>query len=247
MNRESEPEPIHDPLSERTQGGANVPLRLVVADDQPLIRRALALTLGSEPGIEVVGQASDGQEAIEQAAALQPDVIVMDLQMPRVSGVVATREISQRQPGVRIVVLTTFDYDDLVFEAIRAGAHAYLLKDATEQDVLETVRAVHNGESRLSPSIARKVLEQLRTFQASGEGSAPDGQTALPRDSLEESLTDKEQRVLHLLAQGLTNKQIGSKVFLAEGTVKNYVSRIMDKLHVHSRAELAVRAVTQRR
>ncbi|MBS0304067.1 MAG: response regulator transcription factor, partial [Proteobacteria bacterium] len=125
-------------------------LRLLIADDQPLIRRALALTLGTEPDVEVVGQAVDGVDAIEQALALVPDVIVMDLQMPRASGVVATREITARLPSVGIVVLTTFDHDDLVFDAIRAGARAYLLKDADEDEVLETIRAVHRGESRLS-------------------------------------------------------------------------------------------------
>ena len=133
-------------------------LRLLIADDQPLIRRALSMTLGAEPDIEVVGLAANGQEAIDLALRLQPQVVIMDQQMPGVSGAEATREITTRLPDVRIVILTTFDDDELVFEAIRSGAHAYLLKDATEDIVLETVRAVHQGESRLSPTIARKVL-----------------------------------------------------------------------------------------
>ena len=240
-------------------------LRLLVADDQPLIRRGLAMMLDAEADIEVVGQATDGLEAIELALATRPDVVVMDLQMPRASGVVATREITARLPATRVVVLTTYDHDDLVFEAIRAGAHAYLLKDASEAELLETVRAVHRGESYLSPAIARKVMQQFRTFAARSPQSSPNATTPadalaasnagllvkLPAQSnalsaLDEPLTDKEARILDLIAQGLGNKQIAATVFLAEGTVKNYVSRIMEKLHARSRTELAVRAVGRR-
>lgn len=234
-------------------------LRLLIVDDQPLIRRALAMTLGVESDIEVVGQAVDGIDAIEQALALVPDVIVMDLQMPRASGVVATREITAKLPSVGVVVLTTFDQDDLVFEAIRAGARAYLLKDAVEEEVLDTIRAVHRGESRLSPSIARKVMEQFRRFgalpaQVRAEEAPPPSPASAPpaapvrasASSLEEPLTDKEERILQLISEGKSNKQIGATVFLAEGTVKNYVSRIMEKLHARSRTELAVRAVGRR-
>ena len=233
-------------------------LRLLIVDDQPLIRRGLAMMLATEPGIEVVGQAADGLEAIEQALATRPDVVVMDLQMPRASGVVATREITARLPATRVVVLTTYDHDELVFEAIRAGAQAYLLKDASEAEVLETIRAVHRGESRLSPTIARKVMAQFRTFALAPDvagmttpASAPaPTQVSTPHvaggASLDEPLTDKEERILDLLSQGKSNKQIAATVFLAEGTVKNYVSRIMDKLHSRSRTELAVRAIGRR-
>ncbi|MDE2565698.1 MAG: response regulator transcription factor, partial [Burkholderiales bacterium] len=173
----------------------------------------------------------------------------MDLQMPNVSGVVATREITARLPRTRVVVLTTYDHDELVFEAIRAGAQAYLLKDASEAEVLETVRAVHRGESRLSPTIARKVMQQFRLLAggaaAAGPSAAPPGRSG-PAHPLEEALTDKEERILELIAQGLSNKRIAAAVFLAEGTVKNYVSRIMDKLHAASRTELAVRAIGRR-
>jgi DNA-binding NarL/FixJ family response regulator len=245
------------------------PLRLLIVDDQPLIRRGLSMMLAIEPGIEIVGQAADGLEAIELALATRPDVVVMDLQMPRASGVVATREITAKLPATRVVVLTTYDDDELVFEAIRAGAQAYLLKDASEDEVLATVRAVHRGEARLSPAIARKVMAQFRTFAArapdreaappapgsptgaSGETSMPTAVAGSPPKStppsgFEEPLTDKEARVLDLIAQGKSNKQIAAAVFLAEGTVKNYVSRIMDKLHARSRTELAVRAVGRR-
>jgi DNA-binding NarL/FixJ family response regulator len=220
--------------------GPERPLRLLIVDDQPLIRRGLAMMLATEPGIGIVGQAADGLEAIQQALALRPDVVVMDLQMPRASGVVATREITAALPATRVVVLSTYDDDELVFEAIRAGAQAYLLKDASEAEVLETIRAVHRGESRLSPPIARKVMEQFRLF------SAPAAPPATPPAALEEPLTEKEEAVLALLAQGKSNKLIAATMFLAEGTVKNYVSRIMDKLHARSRVELAMRAVCRR-
>lgn len=235
------------------------PLRLLIVDDQPLIRRGLAMMLAMEPGIEIVGQAADGLEAIEQALATHPDVVVMDLQMPRASGVVATREITAKLPATQVVVLTTYDHDDLVFEAICAGAQAYLLKNAPEEEVLDTIRAVHRGESRLSPAIARKVMAQFRTFAGPAAGQPVDstdaavhtnapqapGQGTAPH-SLEEPLTSKEERILDLISQGKSNKQIAAAIFLAEGTVKNYVSRIMEKLHARSRTELAVRAVGRR-
>lgn len=217
------------------------PLRLLVADDQPIIRRGLALLLAAEPDIAVVGQAADGQQVLELAHALHPDVVVMDLQMPRMGGVAATRMLAEQLPRVRVVVLTTFDDDERVFDAVRAGARAYLLKDAPEDEVLETVRAVHRGESRLSPSVARKVLEQFRRLAGGWPGAAP-AAGASPADPLEEHLTDKEERILTLLAAGLSNRQIAERVFLAEGTVKNYVSRIMEKLHARTRIELAVKA-----
>lgn len=235
-------------------------LRLLIVDDQPIIRRGLSMMLAAEDDIEVVGQAADGQEALEQALATVPDVVVMDLQMPRASGVVATREITTRLPNTRVVVLSTYDDDELVFEAIRAGAQAYLLKDASEAVVLETIRCVNRGESRLSPTIARKVMAQFRSFTSrpSGEGDpAPLGGGAerpadvrptpcMDADGSQDPLTEKEVRILHLIAQGKSNRQIAAAVFLAEGTVKNYVSRIMDKLHASSRLDLALRAVSRR-
>ncbi|HSW07721.1 response regulator transcription factor [Aquabacterium sp.] len=226
-------------------------LRLLIVDDQPLIRRGLAMMLATEPDIEVVGQAADGLDAMAQARATAPDVVVMDLQMPRASGVVATREITAELPDTKVVVLTTYDDDERVFEAIRAGAQAYLLKDASEAEVLDTIRSVHRGESRLSPAIARKVMAQFRAMASrvplQAEAPVPrEAHAAAGPRAQEEPLTDKEARILDLLAQGKSNKQIAAAVFLAEGTVKNYVSRIMDKLHASSRFELAVRAVSRR-
>lgn len=246
-------------------------LRLLIVDDQPLIRRGLAMMLAAEPDIEVVGQAADGLEAIEYALEKKPDVVVMDLQMPRASGIVATREITAKLPATKVVVLTTYDYDELVFEAICAGAQAYLLKDASEAEVLETLRAVRRGESRLSPAIARKVMDQFRAFagqppqsttsvaesigiestvnrpppQHTAPSTAASAKSATAAAELD-ALTDKEERILDLLAEGKSNKQIAAEIFLAEGTVKNYVSRIMDKLHARSRIELAMHASKRR-
>jgi DNA-binding NarL/FixJ family response regulator len=220
-------------------------IRLLVVDDQPLIRRGLAVMLATEPGIDVVGQAADGGEAIEAARRDRPDVVLMDLQMPRVGGVAATRVISNELPGTQVVVLTTFDTDELVFDAIRAGAQAYLLKDAPESEVIDTIRAVHRGESRLSPNIARKVMEQFRLLPVRDRGPAPAG-TPPPKEEGPanlDALTAREERILALIAEGRSNKEIARTVFLAEGTVKNYVSRIMEKLHARTRTQLAVKAL----
>ena len=236
-------------------------IRVLVADDQALIRRGMTLMLSVEPDMEVVGQASDGMEAVEMAERLHPDVVLMDLHMPRKGGVAATREITLSLPHTHVLVLTTLDADETVFEAVRAGAHAYLLKDASEEEVLETVRAVHRGESRLTPQIARKVMDQFRRLATPSE-AVPTGTTvngpaassnasgaaqARATDSVAETLSEKEEKILSLIAEGKSNKQIAAAVFLAEGTVKNYVSRIMDKLHANTRTELAVMSMRQRR
>ena len=243
-----------------------VTIRLMIVDDQPLIRRGLAMMLDTESDIEIVATAADGQQAIEAALEFEPDVVIMDLQMPGISGVDAIREITSQKPDTRVVVLTTFDHDDLVFDAIRAGAQAYLLKDATETEVLATVKAVHRGESYLSPSIARKVMGQFRNLSGTTEvtpGSSgiladdkvidqnvdqnPTQNPNQNHDPYEVPLTTKEEQILSQIAEGKTNKQIAAEIHLAEGTVKNYVSRIMAKLHAQSRTELAVRAVNRRR
>jgi DNA-binding NarL/FixJ family response regulator len=223
-------------------GGARR-IRVLIVDDQALVRRGMALMFSLEPDIQVVGEAGDGIEAVDQARRLRPDVVLMDLHMPRKGGVAATREITTALPQTRVLVLTTLESDQTVFDAVRAGALAYLLKDATEAEVLETVRAVHRGESRLTPQIARKVLDQFRLLPEPARTRDTD---AAPAET-GSALNDKEARVLQLIAEGMTNKQIASTVFLAEGTVKNYVSRIMEKLHAGSRTELAVMAVRQRR
>lgn len=219
-------------------------IRLLIVDDQPLVRRGLALMLSMEPGLEVVGEAGDGIEAIEQARQLRPDVVLMDLHMPRKGGVGATREITASLPHTRVLVLTTLDAEQSVFDAVRAGAMAYLLKDATEREVVDTVRAVHRGESHLTPQIARKVLDEFRRMRE------VEPQPGYRREEPVEpaaALNEKETKVLQLIAEGKSNKQIATMLFLAEGTVKNYVSRVMEKLHAGSRTELAVIALRQRR
>ncbi|HSI56025.1 MAG TPA: response regulator transcription factor [Ideonella sp.] len=226
-------------------------IRVLIADDQPLIRRGMALLLAAEPDIEVVAQAADGVEAVALARELQPDVVLMDLHMPRKSGVLATREICAALPQTRVMVLTTFDSDDLVFDAVRAGAQAYLLKDASEDEVLETVRAVHRGESRLTPHVARKVMDQFRLLANRAANPPPEPVRAAPAPQPAASaqepavptpdpLTEREAKVLELIAKGQSNRQIAAALFLAEGTVKNHVSRIMQKLHANTRTELAV-------
>jgi DNA-binding NarL/FixJ family response regulator len=219
-------------------------IRTLIVDDQPLVRRGLALMLSLEPDIDVLGEASDGIEAVEMSRRLRPDVVLMDLNMPRKGGVAATREITAALPQTRVLVLTTMETDQNVFDALRAGARAYLLKDATEAEVLEGIRSVHRGESQLTPQIARKVLDQFRRL--SELAPKPDYKPVPDHDPTA-TLNEKETKVLQLIAEGKSNKQIAALLFLAEGTVKNYVSRIMERLHAGSRTELAVMALRQRR
>ena len=222
------------------------PIRIVIAEDQTLVRRGVALLLAMEPDMEVVGQACNGVEAVDLALLLRPDVILMDLHMPVKGGVAATREITRVLPGTQVLVLTTLDDDETVFEAVRAGAHSYLLKDAAEDELLETIRALRRGESHLTPQIARKVMDQFRRL-AHFSKSEPLGDDAPAARSVTESLNDKEEKILELIAEGKSNRQIGQTLFLAEGTVKNYVSRIMEKLHANTRTELAILSRRQRR
>lgn len=228
-------------------------IRVVIADDQASVRRATALLLSMAPDMECVGQACNGEEAVKLALLLHPDVVLMDLHMPIKGGVAATREITLAQPSTQVLVLTTLDDDETVFEAVRAGAQAYLLKDTSEDELLETIRALRRGESRLTPQIARKVMDQFRhlTF-TQGSANAIAGHSASDRQQTEGNasaaqLTEKEERVLELITDGLSNRQIAQALMLAEGTVKNYVSRIMAKLHANTRTQLAVHRNRQRR
>ena len=190
--------------------------------------------LSLEPDIEVVAEAADGVEAVENARARRPDVVLMDIQMPRMNGIAATRTIRQERPQTAVVVLTTYDTDDIVFDAIAAGAQAYLLKDAEEKEILETIRGVMRGETNMSARIATKVISEFRRMKAQTLPASIEGETV--------QLTEREESILALVAQGDGNKEIARKLDLAEGTVKNYVSRILDKLHARSRTELAIKA-----
>src|SRR5579863_40763 len=233
-------------------------IRIVIAEDQALVRRGAAILLSMEPDMEVVGQARNGVEAVELAQLLHPDVVLMDLHMPLKGGVAATREITRDLPNTQILVLTTLNDDETVFEAVRAGAHAYLLKDADEDELLETIRALRRGESRLTPQIARKVMDQFRRLAPmlpagalqEGASNAPtsEGTASAQRGTIRtEPLTDKEEKILELISEGRSNRQIANTLFLAEGTVKNYVSRIMEKLHANTRTELALLSKRQSR
>src|SRR3984885_7814926 len=222
-------------------------VRILIAEDQALVRRGTAVLLSMERDMEVVGQACDGVEAVAMAEQLRPDVVLMDLHMPRLGGVAATREITKTLPGTQVLVLTTLNDDETVFEAVRAGAHGYLLKDVTEQELLETIRALRRGESRLTPQIARKVMDQFRRLAGPADYAATANANAKKADVSVESLSDKEEKILRLITDGMSNRQIAAAMFLAEGTVKNYVSRIMEKLHANTRTALAVISSRQRR
>jgi len=221
-------------------------IRILIAEDQALVRRGTSVLIAMEPDMEVVGQACDGIEAVAMAEQLRPDVVLMDLHMPRQGGVAATREITRTLPDTQVLVLTTLNDDETVFDAVRAGALGYLLKDVSEQELLDTIRALRRGESRLTPQIARKVMDQFRRLScAADRASAGD---ALKKNAAgSESLNEKEEKILRLITEGMSNRQIAAAMFLAEGTVKNYVSRIMQKLHANTRTALAVMSAKQHR
>jgi len=232
-------------------------IRVVIAEDQPSVRRGTALLVSMAPDMECVGQACNGDEAVKLALLMHPDVVLMDLHMPIKGGVAATREITAAQPRTQVLVLTTLDDDETVFEAVRAGAQAYLLKDSSEEELLETIRALRRGESHLTPQIARKVMDQFRRLsRVQNDSNAPVAplpprEPAIkdPSEGLasSEHLSDQEERVLMLITEGSSNRQIAQAMMLAEGTVKNYVSRIMAKLHANTRTELAINASRRRR
>lgn len=215
----------------------NQVVRILIAEDQPMIRKALTTLLEMELDLAVVAAVGDGAEAIRAARAYGPDVVVMDIKMPRVDGIAATRAILSDNPKIHVIMLTTFESDDLVFEAILAGAQAYLLKDAEEGEILESIRAAARGEPRLSPRIAEKIIGEFRRVKAPERvGEALE----------EELLTDRERAVLAEVASGKGNREIARDLKLAEGTVKNHVSAILAKLHLRSRTELAVKALSGR-
>ncbi|WP_442754109.1 response regulator [Methylocystis sp. JAN1] len=214
-------------------------IRLMIAEDQSVIRKALSTLLALEADIDVVATAADGEQAVSAALAYAPDIILMDLKMPRMDGIAATRAILAKAPRTRIIMLTTFDTDELVFEAISAGAQGYLLKDAEESEILAAIRGVTRGEPRLSPAIAAKIIAEFRRVRTASKPAAPTNSEA------EEPLTEREKDVLAHVAAGKGNREIAREMGLAEGTVKNHVSTILAKLHLRSRTELAIRALSQ--
>ena len=209
------------------------PVRVLLADDQALFREALATLLSARPEVEVAGQAADGAQVLEQAAVLRPDVVLMDLHMPVLDGIGATRRLRVEQPGVRVLALTTFDDDEDVFAALRAGAVGYLLKDVTSERLVEALLAAVRGESVLQPSVAAKVVARF--------ASLPDDQRRPPQP-LVVPLSDRELGVVRLLADGASNREIAAALFLAEGTVKNHVTNVLAKLGARDRTQAALRA-----
>jgi DNA-binding NarL/FixJ family response regulator len=206
------------------------PIRVLIADDHPLFRDGVRTLLQSVPETEVVGDASTGEEAMTQAAALQPDVILMDLHMPDQNGIEATRAILRVSPHIGILVLTMFEEDDSVFAAMRAGARGYLLKGADQAEILRAIHAVSHGEAIFSPAIAERLTQY---FAALGQA---------PLSPVFPDLTDREREVLGLIAQGHSNGEIASRLVLSQKTVRNHVSNIFSKLQVADRAQAIIRA-----
>jgi len=222
-------------------------IRVLLVDDQALIRDGLAIILNAQPDIRVVGQAVDGREAVELAPQLQPDVILMDIKMPRLDGIQATRRIKEQLPQTPIIILTTYAEDELVFEGIRAGASGYLLKDITRDKLAEAVCGAARGEAQIDPAVATQVLAEfqrmanvLRRPTPHPPAPAEEGEPELPPM---EALTPREETILRLLTEGLTNAGIAARLGLSEGTVKNHVSEILSKLHANDRTHAVVLAI----
>ena len=206
-------------------------IRVFVAEDHTVVRKGICALLTLEPGIEVVGEAANGREAVSRIERLHPDVVVMDLVMPEMDGIEAIRQIMARHPQARILVLTSFATDDKVFPAIKAGALGYLLKDSEPRDVVEAIRQVHRGESSLHPRIARKLMRELSR-------PAEQPPTADP-------LTEREMEILRLVAQGKSNREIADDLTVTEGTVRVHVSNILGKLHLASRTQATLYALRE--
>jgi DNA-binding NarL/FixJ family response regulator len=212
----------------------NAPVRVLLVDDQALFREALATLLGVRTDIDVVGEAANGDEALTRAAELNPDVVLMDLRMPVLDGIAATRRMRVEQPQVRVIALTTFDDDEEVFAALRAGAVGYLLKDVSSARLVEAVLAAARDESVLQPSVAAKVVARIAQL--------PDPDPQPRRQPLVVPLSDRELDVVRLLSQGRSNREIAAALFLAEGTVKNHVTNVLGKLGARDRTQAALRA-----
>ena len=205
-------------------------IRVLIADDQTLVREGLATLLGAVDGMVVVGSARDGEEAVRLTEQLNPDVVLMDLRMPRCDGVEATRRLSAARPEVRVVVLTTYADDELVFAALQAGARGYLTKDSGAREIAQAIRTVHAGEALLDPSVQRRLLESLRTSVV-GAPAQP------PPPGLPDGLTQREAEVLALIADGLSNQEIAARLFVSAATVKTHINNVFSKTGVRDRAQ----------
>ena len=209
-------------------------IRVLLADDQALFREGLDTLLSVHKDIEIVGQASTGQEAVDLALKLRPDVILMDMQMPILNGIGATRRLKQSLPGCRVIMLTTFNDDETIFDALRAGAVGYLLKDVGSLQLAESIRATSRGESILNSSVAAKVLHEFSRVSSMVPG--------ISSEVLPEPLSEREIELLGLIASGSSNKEIAEALFITEGTVKNHITHILGKLGVRDRTQAALKA-----
>jgi DNA-binding NarL/FixJ family response regulator len=209
-------------------------VRVLLADDQALFREGLETLLSVHKDIEVIGQASNGQEAIDLALKLRPDVILMDMQMPILNGIGATRRLKQSMPDCRVIVLTTFDDKETIFDALRAGAVGYLLKDVGSAQLADSIRRTARGESILDPSVAAKVVAEFSRVSSLV--------TATNSEVLPEPLSEREVELLRLIASGSNNKEIAETLFITEGTVKNHITHILGKLSVRDRTQAALKA-----
>ena len=212
-------------------------IRVLIADDQALFRRGLHVVLGTEDLIEVVAEAENGEEAVARAEDLVPDVVLMDVRMPKLSGIEATKQIREVLPTTKILMLTVSDDEDDLFEAVKAGANGYLLKEITAEEVAEAIQAVMRGQSLISPSMASKLLNE---FTSLARRAARQEQIPTP------VLTARELEVLRLVARGMSNREVAEELFISENTVKNHVRNILEKLHLHSRMEAVMYAVRKR-
>jgi DNA-binding NarL/FixJ family response regulator len=205
-------------------------IRAVIADDQMMVREGFSVLLNAQPDIEVVGEAVDGREAIEKVTALEPDVVLMDIRMPVLNGIEATRQIVRAESPTRVLVLTTFDLDEYVYEALRAGASGFLLKDSSARELTDAVRIVASGDALLAPSITKRLIGEFSRM------GAPRG----PSRARLDDLTERETEVLALVAQGLSNAEIAAHLVVAEQTVKTHIGRILVKLGLRDRTQAAV-------
>ena len=213
------------------------PIRVLIVDDHALFRRGLEMVLAQEPDIEVVGEAADGAEAVSMAVEMVPDIVLMDVRMPRRGGIDATSAIKEKVPSAKIVMLTISDEEADLFDAIKAGAMGYLLKEISIDEVARDIRAVFNGQSLISPSMASKLLTEFASM-IKNKDDRP--QLPTPR------LTDREMEVLRLVAKGMNNRDIAKQLFISENTVKNHIRNILEKLQLHSRMEAVVYAVREK-